>query len=86
MAVKTRIVRIGNSRGVRIPKPLLDQLGLEDEVELLPGADGLLLRPVKRVRADWDEQFALMAMQGEDRMLDDGAAAATAFDEEEWEW
>ena len=36
--VRSRLVRIGNSRGVRIPKPLIEQIGLEDEVEMLgPG-------------------------------------------------
>ncbi|MHB0875186.1 MAG: AbrB/MazE/SpoVT family DNA-binding domain-containing protein, partial [Anaerolineae bacterium] len=79
MVIRTHIVRIGNSRGVRIPKPLLDQLGLEDEIELLPGADGLLLRPVKHPRAGWDEQFARMAAEGDDELLDAEAPAATVF-------
>ena len=42
--MKTRLVRIGNSRGVRIPKPLLEQAGLEDEVQLRVVDDGSCLR------------------------------------------
>jgi antitoxin MazE len=85
MAVRTRIIRIGNSRGVRIPKHLLDQTQLENEVELDLTADGLVIRPLPHPRAGWSDQFRAMAEAGDDRLLDDDLPA-TDWDATEWEW
>jgi antitoxin MazE len=85
-AVRARIVRIGNSRGVRIPKVLLDQLNLGDEVEIATEEDHLVVRSVHFSRQGWEEQFRLMAERGDDRLLDESARNGTRWDEEEWEW
>ncbi len=85
-AVRARIVKIGNSRGVRIPKLLLDQLNLGDEVEIVAEEDHLVVRPVHSARHGWDEQFRLMGKRGDDRLLDESARNETRWDEEEWEW
>ncbi len=84
--VRTRIVRIGNSQGVRIPKVLLDQAQLGDEVELEVGDEHIVIRPVARARKGWEYQFELMAAQGDDVLLDGEAVLAPAWDDEEWEW
>ena len=84
--VKTRIVTIGNSKGIRIPKPLLEQAGLEQDVELELRGDELVLRPVRPVRHRWDDQFKAMAAQGDDRLLDGDTVALSQWDEEEWSW
>lgn len=83
-AVKTQIISIGNSRGVRIPKVLLDQADLGTEVEILVRAEGLIIRSAERPRAGWEEKFRAMAEQGDDRLLDE--EVGTAWDETEWEW
>ncbi len=72
MAVRQRIVRIGNSRGVRLPAHLLAEahLGEGDEVELSLEADRIVLRAAHRPRAGWSEQFSEMAKHGDDRLLD----------------
>ena len=84
--MKTRIIRIGNSRGIRIPKPLLEQTGLEGEVEITAREDSLVIRPAARPRAGWEEAFAAMAQRGDDALLDDVPPTLSAWDEEEWEW
>ena len=86
IAVHTRIVRIGNSQGVRIPKPLLEQAGIGDRVELEVQDGQISIRPARRARAGWAEQYAAMAVAGDDRLLDGAQPAATAWDAEEWEW
>ncbi len=86
VALQTRIVRIGNSQGIRIPKPLLEQAGIGDRVELEVHDGRISIRPARRVRAGWDECFAKMATAGDDRLLDGAQPAATAWDQEEWEW
>ncbi len=71
--MKTRIVSIGNSQGIRIPKPLLEQTGLSGEVEISAENDALMIRPVKKPRAGWATAFQKMAQRGDDVILDDVA-------------
>ena len=84
--VKTRIVKIGNSQGVRIPKFLLDQTNLGEEVELALQEGQIIVRPAYRARHNWEEQFKAMAERGDDRLLDGDVLIPTVWDEEEWEW
>jgi antitoxin MazE len=84
--MKTSIVRIGNSQGVRIPKPLLDQTGLRGQVEITARGDGLLIRPARRPREGWADAFRAMAECGDDALLDDAPPSLSAFDESEWDW
>ena len=83
--MKTRIVRIGNSRGIRIPKPLLEQTGLQGEVEIHIDNNSLVIRPIEKPRQGWAAAFQEMARRGDDNLLDD-APSMTAWDEDEWEW
>jgi antitoxin MazE len=85
-AMKARLVRIGNSQGIRIPKPLLEQAGLRDEVEIEVEGNRLVIFPLHHPRAGWDEAFQAMARQGDDALLDSGELVPTQWDEEEWEW
>jgi antitoxin MazE len=83
--VKTRLTRIGNSQGVRIPKALLRLAGLEGRtLELTPVDGGLLLSPAPRPRQGWREAFQHMHNAGEVRLL--SGEAGTKFDQAEWEW
>jgi antitoxin MazE len=81
---KTHIIRIGNSRGVRIPKVWLDQLDLGDEVEMAVQADQLVIRSARRPRQGWDQLFRTMHEQDDDRPVD--AFPPSAWDDREWEW
>ncbi|MCZ7668163.1 MAG: AbrB/MazE/SpoVT family DNA-binding domain-containing protein [Chloroflexi bacterium] len=83
--VKARIVRIGNSQGIRIPKLLLDQSKLGEDVELEVEQGRIVIRSSQAVREGWDNQFRLMADVEDDKLLD-GEINATTWDEEEWEW
>jgi antitoxin MazE len=84
--MKTRIVRIGNSRGIRIPKPLLEQTGLRGEVEIHIENNSLVIRPLTKARQGWAAAFQEMARRGEDKLLDAVTSSMTAWDEDEWEW
>jgi antitoxin MazE len=85
-AVKTRIVSIGNSQGIRIPKLLLEQTGLSGEVEISAEGQALLIQPARRPRAGWAAAFQEMARRGDDALLDGDAPNLSAWDEGEWEW
>lgn len=82
-AVKARIVAIGNSQGVRIPKPLLAQAGLQDEVELHAEGGRIVIAAARHARAGWADAAAQLHARGEDGLLE---TAAPAFDTEDWEW
>ena len=84
--MRTRVVRIGNSRGIRIPKVLLKQSRLGDEVDLNVEDDQIVIRPVHKPRDGWDEAFVSMAEAGDDLLLDQPLASQTKWDKEEWQW
>lgn len=82
--MKSRIVQIGNSQGIRLPKVLLEEAQLADEVELEAVPGRIVIRRATRPRAGWAAAARRMRQQGEDRLLD--PTTATRFDEEEWKW
>jgi antitoxin MazE len=84
MATRTRIIRIGNSQGIRVPKALLEQAQLSEEVELHAQPGRLVVRAVRRPRAGWADAAKTMRERGHDRLLDQ--PARTKFDEEDWTW
>ena len=82
--MRANLIRIGNSRGIRIPKPLLEQAGLGGKVELLVEKGRLVIRPDRSPRQGWEEAFAAMAERGDDGVLP--GRIANAFDRDEWKW
>lgn len=82
--MKTRLVRIGNSQGVRIPEHLLEQAGLEGEVRLRIVDSGIIIEGASRLRAGWDRAAELAHERGDDGVLDE--IVPTDFDETEWQW
>jgi antitoxin MazE len=82
--VKTRLVQIGNSRGVRIPKPLIEQADLCEEVELRIEGEAIIIERSRSVRAGWADAARAVRNRGEDGLLDE--SIPTRFDETEWEW
>jgi antitoxin MazE len=85
--MRTKLVPIGNSKGVRLPKAVLQQCSLRDEVELEVKDKQVILRAVGRPRAGWDAAFARMARRGDDRILDEETVhTATAWEREGWRW
>jgi antitoxin MazE len=85
MATKTDIIRIGNSRGVRIPKALLEQCGLHGRVELAVEAGNLVIKPAREARTGWSQAFERMAAERDDALLLP-EAHASEWDDSEWTW
>lgn len=84
--MRAKIVRMGNSRGVRIPKVLLDETGLDGEVEISVRQNSLVIRPVAKVRSGWSEAFLAMAASHVDQELSGDVVLDHSFDQEDWEW
>ena len=83
--MKATLVRIGNSRGIRIPKPFIEQCGLENEVEIEIHEHEIIIRPPYSPRAEWDQAFKIMAERGDDKLLDPDVPISR-WDEDDWQW
>ena len=82
--MKTHLVRIGNSRGVRLPKAIIAQAGLTDEVELGVRDGAVVIARATSARSGWADAARQMRQRDEDRLLD--TPTPTRFDEKEWQW
>jgi antitoxin MazE len=85
--MKTRLKKIGNSKGITLSKTLLEQYQFEDEVEVIPQENGLLIMPIKvKPREQWNEQFKKAKKEGHapDSALLEGFK--NSFDKKEWTW
>lgn len=81
-----RIIKIGNSQGVRIPKALLAEAGLSGDVDMTVRDGALVISPVGRPREGWAEASREMAARGDDTLLDGEVTTSAASDAESWEW
>jgi len=84
--MKTHVVRIGNSRGVRIPRALIEQIGLRGKVEITADDNSLVIRPVRKPREGWAAALRKMAKNGDDELLEVAPPSLSVWDEDEWEW
>jgi len=84
--MKAKIVRIGNSQGVRIPKVMLNDSRLEEDVELEICDEGILIRPAKNPRQNWEAAFREMADDDADELLIEDQDVPTGFEKESWRW
>src|SRR5256885_15601787 len=82
--MKARLVQIGNSRGIRLPKAVLAEAHLEDEVELKAELGCIVIRSARRPRAGWADAAQKMRKRGEDRIGD--PLVSNRFDDGEWDW
>ena len=84
MIAKTRIVQIGNSKGIRVPKVLLEHAQLPEDVELQAEHGRLVIRAARGPRAGWAAAAKAMHDRGDDPLLD--ATTSNNFDAKEWRW
>ena len=82
--MKAKLVRIGNSRGVRLPKPIIEQVGLLDEVELVVRDGAVVISAAQPARHGWAEAAAALSARRGDAVLD--PYTPSDFDAHEWEW
>jgi len=84
--MRARIIKIGNSQGVRIPKLLLDESGITDEVELAVDKSKIIIRPISSPRDGWENAFKAMSQNKDDDLLDGDRVISHSWDEKEWQW
>ncbi|MBT3214015.1 MAG: AbrB/MazE/SpoVT family DNA-binding domain-containing protein [Deltaproteobacteria bacterium] len=87
--MRTQLIAIGNSRGIRIPKSLLEISGLENEIEMEVQGRSLVLKAPDHPRSHWEEAFAKVASIEQSDIKkeeEEWGAFGNRFDEEEWKW
>ncbi len=67
--METSIIQIGNSRGLRLSKTILEKYNIKDKVELILEEGQIILRPMESPRENWEEKFKRMADHGDDQLL-----------------
>lgn len=82
--MKARLVRIGNSRGVVLPKVLIEEAGLTGDVDLQVRDGRIIISPVRAPREGWEDAATTLAAGADHGLLD--APTSTRFDREEWSW
>jgi antitoxin MazE len=80
MNMQVSVIRVGNSKGIRLSKTLLDKYQITDKVELVLEKDYIVLKPVAEPRKNWEEAFAEMHRNGDDQLLVD-----SVFENENWD-
>lgn len=84
--MKSQLIKIGNSQGVRIPKSLIEKSGIGRHVEIKAGKNRIVIAGASSPRAGWAEAFRAMALRGDDQLLDGDRLGTTRFDAREWRW
>ena len=82
-AIKSRIVQVGNSQGIRIPKTMLEQSGIKENVEIEVRDNQIVITAASKARVGWGEAFAQMAIDGDEL---EPLAVTDNWDETEWVW
>lgn len=79
--MKSKIVKIGNSKCIRVPKSFIEQCNIKDDISIMVVNKKLLIEPMNNIRKDWDKKFSKNSKQ--DELIID---CNNDFDSKEWEW
>ncbi|MBF2057417.1 MAG: AbrB/MazE/SpoVT family DNA-binding domain-containing protein [Cyanobacterium sp. T60_A2020_053] len=84
--VRSHIIKIGNSQGVRLPKKLLENSNIQNEIYISSENGKIIITPILKNRLNWDKAFQEMSENDDDQLLDINQEITSTWDEEEWEW
>lgn len=79
--METSIIQIGNSKGLRLSKTILEKYHIKDKVELILEKGQIILRPIDSPRKNWEEKFKKMAENQDDQLLMNDVFDDENFDE-----
>jgi antitoxin MazE len=69
--MEVSVIKIGNSRGIRLSKTLLEKYNIRDTVDLILEKGHIILKPISQPRKGWDKAFKVMNANGDDKLLVD---------------
>ena len=67
--METAIIKIGNSKGLRLSKTILDKYNIKDKVEIILEEGQIIIKPIEIPRQNWEAAFEKMSKEGDDKML-----------------
>ena len=79
--MEVSIIKIGNSKGLRLTKSILDRYNITDKIELILEKGQIILRPISEPRKGWDKAFQKMQENGDDQLLMNDVFEDENFDE-----
>ena len=80
--MEATIIKIGNSKGLRLSKTILEKYNIKDKIEVILEMGQIILKPIESPRKNWEEAFKKMNAEGDDELLIDDVFADENF--EEW--
>ncbi len=80
--MEATIIKIGNSRGLRLSKPILDKYKIKDKVSLILEEDKIILKPIREPRKGWEKAFREMRLNNDDTLIINDVFNEESF--EEW--
>ncbi len=80
--METAIIKIGNSKGLRLSKTILEKYDIKDKIELILEMGQIILKPIQTPRKNWENAFKKMGEEGDDELMIDGVFIDENF--EEW--
>lgn len=83
--MKAKVIQIGNSKGIRIPKNLLAEFGDSEEVYMEATRGSIVIKPARHARYNWAEKFKEMAKNKDDVLIKD-SIGLSSWDDKEWRW
>jgi antitoxin MazE len=83
--MKAELVRIGNARGIRIPKSIIEHCGFGDCVDLRVENGHLVITPLRPPREGWEQAFLAAELSSHEDLTAEVQAAGD-FEHEEWRW
>lgn len=78
--METSVIKIGNSKGLRLSKTIIEKYNIKDKVEMILEKGRIILRPVDQPRKNWEREFRKMSENGDDELL-----IPDVFENEDWE-
>jgi antitoxin MazE len=75
------IIKIGNSKGFRLPKTILEKYNISDKIELILEKGQIILKPISEARKGWDNAFKRMNKEGDDQLFFEDVFEDENFDE-----
>ena len=83
--IQTKIIRIGNSQGIRLPKHVLEKLNITGDIELVIDVESkqIHIHSIRSPRSGWEQRFQEMHGNGDDQLIID---EAIDLDNDEWDW
>ncbi len=81
-SMQAKVIQIGNSKGLRLSKTILDQYNIGDSVEIILEKDCIIIKPLADPRAGWADAFKKMHAEGDDQLFIDDVFADENL--EEW--